>query len=230
MNRQEFMSQLEKLLLYVPIQEREEALQYYNDYFDDAGEENEQEVLAALGSPEKVAENIKKDIQQSSFGVEPDKVEPGKELVKYHPEIEVIEQPAEKKQKTHLPLWAMIVIGICALPILGGLLGGVLGVVFGLLGSVFGILVSLVVSFGAIALVCPLAGLGIIVCGALACVQDALTGVGIMGVGFVTVAVGLLGLMLEVLLIGKGIPAVVRLIKKCISLLMSKVVKRGECV
>ena len=52
MSRWEFMSQLEKLLLYVPIQEREEALQYYNDYFEDAGPEREQEVIASLGSPE----------------------------------------------------------------------------------------------------------------------------------------------------------------------------------
>lgn len=230
MNRQEFMSQLEKLLLYVPIQEREEALQYYNDYFEDAGEEKEQEVIAALGSPQAIAENIKRDIHQSDYGLEPDKVEPGKELVKYHPELAVIEQPCEKKQKTHLPLWAMIVIGICALPILLSLLGGILGVVFGLLGAVFGVLVSLVVSFGVIALVCPLAGLCIIICGGIACTMDALAGIGIIGVGFVTVAVGLLGLLLEVVLIGKGIPAVVGLIKKCFSLLKSKVVRRGECV
>ena len=62
LDRQEFMRQLEQLLLFVPIQEKEEALQYYNDYFEDAGPENEQEVIASLGSPEKIAENIKRDI------------------------------------------------------------------------------------------------------------------------------------------------------------------------
>ena len=39
MNRTEFMSQLEILLRNVSDGEREEALQYYNDYFDDAGAE-----------------------------------------------------------------------------------------------------------------------------------------------------------------------------------------------
>lgn len=87
MDRQEFMAQLERLLLYVPIQEKEEALKYYNDYFEDAGPENEQQVLEALGSPEKIADNIKRDIHQSNFGVEPDKVEQGKEIMEYHPEI-----------------------------------------------------------------------------------------------------------------------------------------------
>ncbi len=37
MNRVEFMRQLESLLRSIAPMEREEALQYYNDYFDDAG-------------------------------------------------------------------------------------------------------------------------------------------------------------------------------------------------
>ena len=41
MNRKEFMERLERLLWNISDSEREEALQYYNDYFDDAGEENE---------------------------------------------------------------------------------------------------------------------------------------------------------------------------------------------
>ena len=55
MSRWEFMRQLEELLSDISPNEREEALQYYNDYFNDAGRENEQEVIAALGSPEQVA-------------------------------------------------------------------------------------------------------------------------------------------------------------------------------
>lgn len=55
MSRWEFMRQLEELLSDISPNEREEALQYYNDYFNDAGRENEQEVIEALGSPELVA-------------------------------------------------------------------------------------------------------------------------------------------------------------------------------
>lgn len=62
MNRTEFMRQLESLLQNISATEREEALQYYNEYFNDAGPENEQNVIEALGNPAKVAENIKKDI------------------------------------------------------------------------------------------------------------------------------------------------------------------------
>lgn len=62
MNRIEFMTELAALLQDVPVEERVEAMQYYNDYFDDAGEENEEQVILELGSPKKVAATIKADL------------------------------------------------------------------------------------------------------------------------------------------------------------------------
>lgn len=62
MNRIEFMTELAALLQDVPVVERKDAMKYYNDYFDDAGEENEQEVISELESPAKVAETIKADL------------------------------------------------------------------------------------------------------------------------------------------------------------------------
>ncbi len=59
MSYEQFMRELGSLLTGVPDEEREEALQYYSDYFADAGKENEDEVLKELGSPEKVATQIK---------------------------------------------------------------------------------------------------------------------------------------------------------------------------
>ncbi len=43
----------------IPAEERVSAMEYYNDYFDDAGEENEQQVIRELGSPEQVAAEVK---------------------------------------------------------------------------------------------------------------------------------------------------------------------------
>jgi len=63
MNKVGFMSQLEGLLAGVPAAERDEALQYYNDYFEDAGAENEQAVIKALGSPREIADNIKAELR-----------------------------------------------------------------------------------------------------------------------------------------------------------------------
>lgn len=68
MNRLEFMRELERLLADISESEREEALQYYNDYLNDAGVENEEEVIASLGSPQKVAETIKAGLSGSDEG------------------------------------------------------------------------------------------------------------------------------------------------------------------
>lgn len=70
MNRTDFMGQLDRLLQDIPSAEREEALQYYNDYFDDAGRENEQAVIKALGNPARVAENIKRDLTESGIRIQ----------------------------------------------------------------------------------------------------------------------------------------------------------------
>ena len=63
MNRVEFMTELASLLQDVPVEERREAMRYYNDYFDEAGKENEAQAISDLGSPARVAEKIKEDLR-----------------------------------------------------------------------------------------------------------------------------------------------------------------------
>lgn len=70
MNRAEFMRRLTELLSDVPPTERDEAIQYYNDYFDDAGAENESGVIASLGSPEELARTIKAGLSDGGNGGE----------------------------------------------------------------------------------------------------------------------------------------------------------------
>lgn len=70
MNRAEFMRRLTELLGDVPPTEREEAIQYYNDYFDDAGAENENGVIASLGTPEELARTIKAGLNDGGSGGE----------------------------------------------------------------------------------------------------------------------------------------------------------------
>ena len=66
MDRAQFMKQLERLLSDISESERQEALAYYNGYFDDAGPENEASVIRELGSPGKVAAIIKADLDESN--------------------------------------------------------------------------------------------------------------------------------------------------------------------
>ncbi|HKL79853.1 MAG TPA: hypothetical protein VJ888_05385 [Mobilitalea sp.] len=67
MARMDFMKELESLLSDIPIEERIEALQYYNDYFEDAGADHEDEIIAELGSPNKVAGIIKADLSANGI-------------------------------------------------------------------------------------------------------------------------------------------------------------------
>lgn len=66
MNRAQFMEQLKRLLSDISEGERQEALDFYESYFDEAGGENEAAVIRELGSPGKVAAIIKADLQESN--------------------------------------------------------------------------------------------------------------------------------------------------------------------
>ena len=58
MNRTEFIDELKKRLNKLPFDEIKEAVEYYEQYFDDAGKENEQAVIEELGAPIKVASGV----------------------------------------------------------------------------------------------------------------------------------------------------------------------------
>lgn len=205
MNKIEFMRQLDILLVGLPIQEREEALQYYEDYFADAGEENEQSVIEALGTPKKVAENIKRDLSQSRGfeEYEPQKVEPGKEVVEYHPEIEAVKESVKAEKSSGLSggmIALIIVLCILASPVLIGILGAVIGI-----GAAW---IGLIVAFGAVAISLVVVSIVLVVIGIVGIMQNPLAGIGVIGTGLLLAAVGILFLMLCVLL-AWGIPALI---------------------
>lgn len=76
MKREEFLKQLEQLLDGISEEEKADALAFYRSYFEDAGEENEESVIAELESPEKVAQSIKKNLgmekENGSYGMPAD--------------------------------------------------------------------------------------------------------------------------------------------------------------
>lgn len=60
------LNRLEAQLLDVPQAEREEALQYYEDYLNDAGDAGDFDILQELGTPEEVADSIRNGLRQDS--------------------------------------------------------------------------------------------------------------------------------------------------------------------
>lgn len=67
MKREEFIEALRSRLNRLPAEELEDALDYYNELFLDAGEENEEETAEALGSIDDIARQI-----YAENGIDPD--------------------------------------------------------------------------------------------------------------------------------------------------------------
>jgi len=59
MNKKEFIEKLRRELSKLPSEEIEAATAYYEEYFDEAGTEDEADLIEELGSPKKVAAQIK---------------------------------------------------------------------------------------------------------------------------------------------------------------------------
>ena len=136
MNRVQFMEQLKKLLSDISEEERQEALDYYESYFDDAGEDQEANVIRELGSPGKVAAIIKADLKDSSqdYG---EYTEKGFEDERVRPEPEMMQKRggraergyhAERKGGNAGVILALILL-VFVSPLIKGAVGGILGVI-----------------------------------------------------------------------------------------------------
>ena len=204
MNREEFLSQLERLLYDIPAQEREEALEYYNGYFDDAGKEKEAEVIQELGSPGKVAAIIKADLsgneadyeeytEQGYQDVRFDKKDMLKETNHYHQEESRYGQHTQKK-RSGLTWGLVIVLVILTSPIWAGGGLGILGILFGLIVGVLGIIAAITAIVLAIIRLISSPGIFLIVAGG----------------GMVAVAIAILILLVFLWIVGKGFPIVFR--------------------
>lgn len=147
MNRSEYMAALRRALSVLPEEERANALRYYEEYFDDAGPENEEKVISDLGTPEKVAAQILADYREVAAVPQPDGTAP---------------QP--KKRRWHgINPWLLLVLVLLAIPV--GL--PLVGVLIGLIATLFGVLLSIVLVVLAFVVVVPLCLLaaGVVLCG-----------------------------------------------------------------
>lgn len=151
MNRIEFMNRLEQLLWSLPPDERADALKYYNDYFDDAGSQREQEVIRELISPEHVAKTILGDMYQDT--------QSGWKQNSSHTDyqngwnVQPMQQPLGKK----IPTWAWVLlivtlpitipIGISAISVLISIFAGISALFLGFLVGGIALFVAAILLF-----------------------------------------------------------------------------------
>ena len=146
MNRTEFMNRLEQLLWDIPENERREALQYYNDYFDDAGPENEAQIIRELGSPARVAKTIREGMPENGeyteHGYEDTRFRNHQDVTADYQDI-VGEEPSGRKRQNPPNLWKLLAVlllclllfpiilpfGLVLIAIPAAILIGVIGIV-----------------------------------------------------------------------------------------------------
>lgn len=221
MSRTEYMRQLESLLQNIPDTEREEALQYYNEYFNDAGPENEQNVIEALGNPAKVAENIKKDIFGNGYGennyqrvgadsravitypADP-QIENGNNCQSDAPQTAQVVSPQKKEGMSTGMIVLIVILCILASPVILGAASAGIGVAAGLIAGWFG----LIIGFGATAAALILVLIALVAVGIISMFTHPFVGMCLIGAGLICGGVGLLFLMLTVAMAGIATPAI----------------------
>ena len=207
MDRKEFMKQLSDLLRNLPPDEKQEALEYYENYFDDAGAENEEQVLRELGSPQKVADTIKTGMRPDS-GSYAQYTEQG---YTDRREEEARQVPRTRRKREGLTKARAILILILLVflsPFLKGIFGGALGIIITILLLPF--LLAFAVGAGVVGIfvavvACIVAAVGL-------CFSVPAAGILTFGIGLLLLAVGLALLTLIIWLIGKVIPALLRVV------------------
>lgn len=211
MNRIQYMTELASLLQDIPDTERKDAMQYYNDYFDDAGEENEQQVIEELGSPAKVAENIKADYNGRS-----DEYGEYRETGYTDTRFENKDMPAGRQYQSQnqtpprtsrlLKVILIIAIIVVAAPVVIPVTLGIAAVVLGLVAALFLVFVALVIASIAVLI----SGIVVVGLGIASIVPELAVGLALIGSGLVLGVLGAIATVASVKLCIVVFPGICR--------------------
>lgn len=172
-------------LYRLPRTEIDDAIAYYNEYFEEAGPENEQRVIEELGNPSKIATQIKANYAVKQLGDQNNAKQRGES------------NTGEKQPGTASKVWWVILGvfgGICAAPVAIPVAFVIIAVLIAVLAVIF----SVIVSIGAAIAGCLITAValffggffmfGVSVPSAVTCIGAGLMGLAIMaivGYGFV---------------------------------------------
>ena len=180
MNRTDFMKELRAGIVKLPYQEAEAALEYYEEYFEEAGPDNESRVLDELGDPKVIAAQIMTDFhnREAENGSKSTDNEAASSYDFSHKQTQnnydytnstgafniddiKLQENKESKRDFKLPISSpvVIILLILAIPVVIPLLFGAIGVLIGVEVTIFalGVVSFILTVVGAF---CLLAGIG----------------------------------------------------------------------
>ncbi|MDE6580848.1 MAG: DUF1700 domain-containing protein, partial [Ruminiclostridium sp.] len=199
MNKIEFLSRLRIALAPLPEDERDAAMVYYEEFFDDAGVENEQSVIAEFGSPEELAKSIVEENNRDNpaYNQVSENGDYGQNNINtpgqnsgnvfnnentaynnggYNTNGGGINPPPVQQNGkwSNGQIALVIVLLVISSPIWLGVLAGILGMIVGL----FGVLIGIIVALGCCAI-------AFLVGGVLSAIKEPAVGILMIGMSFV---------------------------------------------
>ncbi len=210
MTKEEFMTRLEQSLQDISYDERQSALRYYEEYFEDAGE-SQDGAVEQLESPEEIAKAIRSDldiklqlIRSSVSESKKDKIEDEKKTEHNNSDAVYATSGSNDTAK----VIAIVIACILFSPLLLGGAGGAIGIVFGLIGTV----VALTLSAGAMII----AGVAVFIGGIVAVFGSPMLGTLLMGTGLLLIGLGCLFAFVASWFWTWALPTFIRWIKKLV--------------
>lgn len=230
MNRAEFIRELEYLLQDISDAEREDAIAYYRDYLEEAGDEHEADAILEFGSPERVAAIIRADLagQLEEGG---DFTDSGYQDARFRdPRYQVAQRMdlPEEREGCHGPgqdasgsghtvsgrRWGSgtfsrtlkVVLLLALLCILAPIVLGVGKSMTGLALLICILFIGLVLMVGVLTVAALIGAVIVLVIGCGTLIVEFGTGIVWIGYGIVLLGLGFLGLGLSFLVYGKLIP------------------------
>lgn len=168
MTREQYLQELQLRLSHrLPPQELANMMRYYEEYFREAGPDNEQQVMEELGSPERLVRRIM-----------------GEQVVE---DLDRPEPVAGRRKGGIGAVWT-VVLAICAAPIAIPLMIALVAVAAAMLVAVL----ALVVGVGAGGIICVVMGTGVAMTGFSAILTHGVaTTMYFVGGGFLCAGIGL---------------------------------------
>lgn len=192
MNRIEYMTKLASLLQDIPEVERRDAMKYYNDYFDEAGEENEEQVIREFGAPEEVAENIKADLkgkteditddQQGQSGNYQFQTRENDHSSEYQYEMSGDKKKNDRIWKIVLIVILAVIIGPVLIPLIGGILVAGLAIVLTAIVGVFALVIA--------GIIIAIVGISLVISGFIILLPQTAAGLTLIGSGLIMLVLG----------------------------------------
>lgn len=187
MSREQFLTQLRNRLKGLPSDDIEDALEYYKEYLDDAGPENEAATIEAWGNPDQIASQILADYAVKRVN-------------------------AGSSKKGLSTIW-VVILAIFASPIAVPIAAAVVCVIVALVIAI----ASLVLAFGAAAIGLVAGGLLSIIMGLCVMFQSFPTMIFYVGSGLFCTGFGVLTCVFVVWLSKTGFNGIAKLFSKLLS-------------